>query len=174
MRLLTETWDVVDHEFLEADQTLEALCTDLRYAASGHSVTQNREHLEALYHRSDAVTRYKVLTELIDIEYSGVRPLLLEALRYDDSALVRHEAAFGLGLLGDGTCVNALIEALLDDENLMVRHEAAIALAEVGGEEALEALEKASHEQQAEVATSAKFAIQNIRLKLYHRSGDFQ
>ena len=123
------------------------------------------DRIHSINSRSSESTRYKILTELIEMEFIGARPLLLDALINDTSPLIRHEAAFGLGKLGKKPDIEILIEAMLKDPHEMVRHEAAITLAEIGGEECIPALKQASLDNSAPVASSARFAIQNIYFK---------
>ena len=162
----------VEGDFLKADEAIEALHAALRYTNQGQSVSEGMSRLEEIYRRGNEEVRYKILTDLIEIEYTGARSLLIEALQSDESALVRHEAAFGLGVLGNQTHASILVHATLNDDNLMVRHEAAIALASAGREGALGALVKASRDSRPEVAASARYAIQSIYLKAHHESDD--
>ena len=157
-------------DFLDADNAIEALHSILHYTQSKDFLTETTAKLEAIYRRGSDEVRYKVITNLIDIEYTGSLPLLVEALQSDDSPLVRHEAAFGLGILGDSSYSSILTYAILNDDNLMVRHEAAIALAEMGGDAALGALVQACRDESPEVAASAKYALQSISLKIYRNS----
>ena len=158
-------------DFVEADDAIEALNGVLHNENRDQSLTQMMAKLEEIYHRGSEEVRYKVLTNLIDIEYVGARALLRDALLSDRSALVRHEAAFGLGIIGKGTPdANTLVHAMLSDENFMVRHEAAIALSSVGGDNALGVLLRAAKDESPEVAGSARFAIQCICLKAHRDS----
>lgn len=155
----------VEPSFLAADGTLESLYEALTRPDSHYSACELRTSLEEQYSRGNDETRYKIVTELIEMEYAGARSLLVKALRDDPSPLIRHEAAFGLGILRHPGNVASLVEALLCDRNLMVRHEAAIALAELGDEGCIAALDEATRDPAPEVALSAKYAIQNVRLR---------
>jgi len=156
----------VDPDFIEADQVLEAMHSILRYRDPRFSLKDTLEHLEDIYRRGAEVTRYKIFSELIDIECKEALPLLIHGLKEDGSGLVRHEAAFGIGLLGSTEHGEILMDTLLNDNNPMVRHEAAIALAEIGSESVIDTLIKATQDPSQEVSTSARFALQNIHLKL--------
>ena len=155
--------------FVEAERAIRDLYGALKYTKPGHSLASHRLRLERIYHEGDVVTRFKVLTELIAMGYWATRGLLLEALESDSSALVRHEAAFGLGTIGDTSCVEALAHALTSDPDPTVRHEAAIAMAQVSGPDALQALAQAASDQNPDVADSASYAIQEILLNKRRR-----
>ena len=158
----------VNPEFLQADDAIETLYSALHHSPKhGLSLNESMSRLERIYRHGNEEVRYKILTELIELEYSGARSLLIEALRNDKSPLLRHEAAFGLGVLSNKSNVGVLRDAMLNDDNLMVRHEAAIALAEVGDETILAAIEQAAQDERPEVAASARYAADNIRLRLY-------
>lgn len=156
----------VDPNFKKARDAIEDLHSALHGRTYEYSLGEVMSRLEAIYRRSGEETRYEILTNLIELEYIGARAVLAEALQGDDSALVRHEAAFGLGVLGNKEHVNTLIHAMLRDGNAMVRHEAAIALAAIGGEEALESLHTAAQDRCAEVAGSARYALQSVCLRI--------
>ena len=148
--------------FVEADQALCDLYGALKYTKPGQSLLPHRLRLEQIYREGDVVTRYKVLTELIAMGYWASQGLLIEALKCDNSALVRHEAAFGLGTIGDASCTTVLAHALTNDTDPTVRHEAAIAIGQVSGPTALKTLKLAVADKDPDVAASARFAIQEI------------
>lgn len=157
-------------EFVEADAALERLHSSLHYGHPSYSPAEERTQLELMYHNGCDEVRYKVITELIDLECKAARPLLVEALATDTDPLVRHEAAFGLGVLCEASNIAPLRRALQNDENLMVRHEAAIALAEYPTEEVRQALAEALSDESPEVVSSARYSLQNISLQLSARS----
>lgn len=158
------TQGAVDLDFIEADEVLDDLHSALRYQSANLSLGKILLRLEKIYERAGEVTRYKILTEMIDMECKEGIPLYLNILEKDKSALVRHEAAFGIGIIGNKSHCDALINSLVKDRSPMVRHEAAIALAEIGGEEHLKILLEATKDKSLEVSSSARFAIQNIQL----------
>ena len=163
--------NTLEPDFVEAEEALESLNFVLRHPEVPSSLAEEMERIRLIYVRGSESTKYKILTELIDIEFTGTRPLLLEVLMNDESPLLRHEAAFGLGIFKKESDREALIEAMLHDSHEMVRHEAAIALAEIGDEECLPALKKASQDESVAVSSSARYAIQNIYLEAYAHSG---
>jgi HEAT repeat protein len=118
-----------------------------------------------LYDQSDIITQYKLLTDLIELKYDAIRPLIRREVKHNPSALVRHEAAFGLGVFRNPGDTDVLIAAMLQDSHLMVRHEAAIALAATGDATCLDALEQATRESESSVVESAEYAIRQIGLK---------
>lgn len=90
---------------------------------------------------SPVVPRYKAL---FSVRQSAPSPheavaILSSALPLqEDSVLLRHEAAYVLGQLGDASAIPVLQHLLLDEtEDEIVRHEAAEALAALGSEKAL-------------------------------------
>eukprot|EP00913_Durusdinium_trenchii_P030392 g28469.t1 len=89
---------------------------------------------------SPVVPRYKAL---FSVRQSAPSPheavaILSSALPLqEDSVLLRHEAAYVLGQLGDASAIPVLQHLLLDDTWQIVRHEAAEALAALGSEKAL-------------------------------------
>ena len=157
--------EILSQNFVEADEALERLRETLSDRHGRFSLQTAMEDLILFYGESDESTRYKIVSELIDTEYSGIRPFLKKVLLDDESPLLRHEAAFGLGVFKKAADIPYLTQALLSDNNEMVRHEAAIALAAIGSESSLWALELAMKDCSKAVASSAKFAIQSIRLK---------
>ena len=155
-----------DFSFIEADTAITEMSETWQYAYSDDAIEDKFRRLEELYLKGSESVRYKIISELIDMEFMGALPLLLEALKNDKSGLIRHEAAFGIGAFGDSSHTGALAEALLNDQCSMVRHEAAISLAEIGDEEIIPVLIEAESDPVSEVSASARFAIHNIQLKL--------
>jgi HEAT repeat protein len=146
----------------------ETLLKKLSDALTQQDADSSRKALEQitdLYDRSDILTQYKLLTDLIELRYDNIRPLIRREVRSNPSALVRHEAAFGLGVFRNSSDKDVLIEAMLNDDHLMVRHEAAIALATTGDAECFGALEQAAREPEASVVESAEYAIRQISLR---------
>ena len=156
--------------FIEADEALDSLYWALEGKDPGVSVKETMDHLVSVYQGAEEATRYKVVTDLIDLEFSGSRSFLASVLRNDESALVRHEAAFGLGVLGKPTDRVHLEYAALRDNDDMIRHEAVIALGAIGGVENIPALEIALKSESPTVASSARFSIQSIELRDYQNT----
>lgn len=89
---------------------------------------------------------------------------LEECLLTDESALVRHEAAYALGQTRNKSCIDTLIRVLRDlKEDVMVRHEAAEALGAIGCSSALSALKEYTGEDIArEIRETCELAIARI------------
>ena len=152
--------------FTEADAVLEALYIAIRDPYNRYSVKESMDRLKAVYKSATEIVRYKIVTDLTDMKSSTPVPFLVEILRNDESAMVRHEAAFGIGALGRENDSAHLFDSIKNDPSNIVRHEAAIALAEIGGLEAIPALEAASKDSDPDVAMSSQFAIQSIQIYL--------
>ena len=84
-------------------------------------------------------------------------------LRNDESLLVRHEAAFALGCVGDGRAVAVLRRAVAGDTSSLVRHEAAMALSEVGSRRDIALLSQGLSDASREVSVSCRVAIERIK-----------
>ena len=158
----------VDPAFLEVEEAIEALHESLQSDRCERSPSEAFSCLEGQYDHAADEVRYQALTELIGLEYVGARDLLVRAMRDDSNALNRHEAAFGLGVIGNRSHIGVLCTSMLTDSNPMVRHEAAIALGEIGDLSAIEPLIEATGDDSTEVAASAKYAMQKILLKETH------
>lgn len=155
----------LDPNFAEADNLLEDLYAASVYNDSRFLIPNILNRLEDIYKISNEATRYKIISELVDMEFKEALPFFLDGLKNDPSGLIRHEAAFGIGLMGNKSHCEALIEVMLNDRNPIVRHEAAIAIAELGNQEHIEILAKVCEDAHEDVIASAQFAIQNILLK---------
>ena len=155
--------------FIEADKALEFLYLAIRDPYNRFSVKEAMGRVRSIFNSAGELVRYKIVTDLTAMKFAGVVPFLTDVLRNDEIPLIRHEAAFGIGTLGSAKDSAPLIDALKYDRSNMVRHEAAIALAEIGGKDAIPVLEAATTDNDPNVASSARFAIQSILL--YHRQG---
>ena len=113
----------------------------------------------------DEATRYDIVNRLCSIDNDLARLALGNTLVGDPSSLVRHEAAFGLGYVGDASSERVLIFALEHDESFLVRHEAAMSLAEFGGPQVTRSLRAGLEDESAEVAISCEVALQRIMSK---------
>jgi len=153
--------------FMEADETLDFLYIALEDIHRRYSANDAMDQVISIYQRADDVTRYKIVTDLTEIEYVGVVPFLIDVLENDKIPLIRHEAAYGIGAIGNLKHAKKIARALLEDESPMVRHEVAVALAEIGGIEEIPALEIAANDDDQAVALSAKYAIQSILVYAY-------
>ena len=150
--------------FIEADEALEFLYIAIRDPYNRYSIKESMDRLKAIYNAATEVIRYKIVTDLTEMKSATPVPFLIEVLCNDENAMIRHEAAFGIGTLGRENASGQLIDLLKHDPSNIVRHEVAIALAEIGGLDAIPALEEASKDNDSNVALSAQFAIQSILL----------
>lgn len=153
--------------FIEADEALEHLYIAIQDRYGRFSVREAMGRVRSIFSSASEEIRYKIVTDLTAMKFSGVVPFLTDVLRDDESPLVRHEAAFGIGTLGSGRDSACVIHALKYDGSNMVRHEAAIALSEIGGKDAIPVLEAATTDSDPAIASSARFAIQSILLYLH-------
>ena len=122
------------------------------------------DRVTTVFNSASEVVRYKIVTDLTEMKSAIPVQFLIDVMRNDESAMIRHEAAFGVGTLGRESDSAYLIDLLKQDPNDIVRHEAATGLAEIGGLDAIPTLEEASKDKDPNVALSAKFAIQSILL----------
>ena len=114
----------------------------------------------------DEACRYDLANALASIGYNHLgQQLLMNVLWSDSSPLVRHEAAFALGWIGDKSSVPVLAHALLNDESFLVRHEAAMALGELRSDRAIQTLREGLKDKSREVVISCKVALQRLRKK---------
>ena len=153
--------------FIEADEALEFLYLAIRDPYNRFSVKEAMGRVRSIFNSAGELVRYKIVTDLTAMKFGGVVPFLTDVLRNDESPLIRHEAAFGIGKLGSARDSTPLIDVLKYDRSNMVRHEAAISLAEIGGKDAIQVLETATTDSDPAVASSARFAIQSILLYVH-------
>lgn len=89
----------------------------------------------------------------------SVREAIISCLRHDADPIVRHEAAFWLGELGDPKATEALAAALMNDRSPIVRHECAEALGWIPTEASKNALQKALDDADEVVRKTAKISL---------------
>jgi HEAT repeat protein len=121
--------------------------------------------VEVNYEKQSTIARYTAVVRVIENKRIDAADFLNAVLLNDESALIRHEAAFGLGVLGARNYQDSLLTALGTDPDSIVRHEAAIALALVGGSQAIEPLKTATKDRDSVVAESAQYALKEISNK---------
>ncbi len=117
-----------------------------------------------IYWDLDGVPRYHIIVSFIEHNRTDVLGFLKKVLSEDTSELIRHEAAFGIGQMGDSTQQFALADSLKNDTSAIVRHEAAIALATVGSRQSIGVLQEViSDASEEEVVTeSAEYSLRLI------------
>jgi deoxyhypusine monooxygenase len=84
----------------------------------------------------------------------------------DESALLKHEAAYVMGQMQDMRALPYLIEVLKNEsEDAMVRHEAGEALGALGGDSALAVLRVYANDPVVEVAETCQLAVDYVEWK---------
>ncbi len=96
---------------------------------------------------------------------------IARALLEDESALLRHEAAYVLGQVQSPHAVPFLEKSLFGDDHVMVRHEAAEALGNIMDDRCVPLLERGLEDDDFEVVQSCEVALDNQR---YLRSKHFE
>jgi HEAT repeat protein len=157
----TETLENIStgHDLVDA---IKSVPRDFR---SSEAIMYERD-LWDLFFSFDECTRFSVANNLAAVQNNVSRILLTSVLKKDPSPLVRHEAAFAIGCVGDEGCLPVLRGALTTDKSFLVRHEVAMALSELGGKGEIRVLKKGLGDRSREVVISCRVAIQRISERL--------
>lgn len=123
---------------------------------------KNEQYFEEMLNHHDNVVRTRAVCILAGIAGENAIEPIGKVLKFDENALVRHEAAFSLGQLGYTGGIAALADSVRSDPSFFVRHEAAVALGVIGSEEARKTLNDALNDENEEVRQSAVIALANI------------
>jgi HEAT repeat protein len=123
---------------------------------------REKRNVFEIFKSFDEPTRFNIANACAAINSENSRKLLVVILEKDRSLLVRHEAAFALGCVGNHGSVTSLRHALRCDSSFLVRHEAAIALSEVGSKRDIAILERGLKDRSREVAVSCRVALERI------------
>ena len=123
---------------------------------------KNEHYFKDLLTHHDNVVRTRAVCILAGIAGENAIEPIGKVLKFDNNALVRHEAAFSLGQLGYTSCVVVLADSVRSDPSFFVRHEAAVALGVIGSEEARKTLNDALNDENEEVRQSAEIALANL------------
>ncbi len=123
---------------------------------------KNEHYFRDLLTHHDNVVRTRAVCILAGIAGENAIEPIGKVLKFDNNALVRHEAAFSLGQLGYTSGVVALADCVRSDPSFFVRHEAAVALGVIGSEEARKTLNDALNDENEEVRQSAEIALANL------------
>jgi HEAT repeat protein len=135
---------------------------------------KNEQYFKEMLDHHDNVVRTRAVCILAGIAGENAVEPIGKVLKFDENALVRHEAAFSLGQLGYTDGIAALAESVRSDTSFFVRHEAAVALGVIGSEEARKTLNDALNDENEEVRQSAVIALANIDyIKATNRSNLF-
>jgi len=114
----------------------------------------------------DEADRFSIVNRLSESDNFTARAFLEKVLVLDHHKVVRHEAAFSLGCVGDNESAGHLRHAMSNDESTLVRHESAMALSEVGSEVDLEYIEKQMNDQNEEVVLTCEIAKKRLLTRL--------
>ena len=119
--------------------------------------------------RWDSVWLAGEITEVIDKDdpmYDEIADLMVWILLNDDNGIVKHEAAFQIGLRNMKSKIPDLINSALNDKKELVRHEAIEALGLMRAHECKETLRKMIEDPSEAVKETAIFVLKRLdRLK---------
>ena len=119
--------------------------------------------------RWDSVWLAGEITEVIDKDdpmYDEIADLMVWILLNDDNGIVKHEAAFQIGLRNMKSKIPDLINSALNDKKELVRHEAIEALGLMRAHECKETLRKMIEDSSEAVKETAIFVLKRLdRLK---------
>jgi len=112
--------------------------------------------------------RFFLINYLSESNSDTSRVFLEKALTSDRSKVVRHEAAFSLGCVGDSKSCEFLRNAIINDDSILVKHEAIMALAEIGSKEDLSFLKYNVWDDNEEIIHSCQIAKKRLADRLQH------
>lgn len=110
--------------------------------------------------------RFFIVNSLSESTNDTARAFLEKVLTLDQSGVVRHEASFSLGCVGDVFSCEKLRAAIQRDRSVLVRHEAIMALSEIGAEEDLYFFENHVNDDNQEVLQSLNIAKKRLSDRL--------
>ena len=119
--------------------------------------------------RWDCVWLAAEITEEVgkdDPIYTEIADLMVWVLNNDDNGIVRHEAAFQIGLHNMRTKIADLVNSILNDNSELVKHEAIEALGLLRDHGSKETLIKMLEDKSVAVSETAAFVLKRLeRLK---------
>jgi HEAT repeat protein len=119
--------------------------------------------------RWDAVWLAGEITEAVEKEdpiLSEIADLMVWVLRNDDNGIVKHEAAFQIGVRNMRTKIPDLLYSAMNDKSEIARHESIEALGLMRAHEAAEKLEEMTTSPSDAVRETAIFVLKRLaRLK---------
>lgn len=124
------------------------------------------ERLHKKFIALEDADRFFIVNSLSESNNDTARSFLEKALTSDHSAVVRHEAAFSLGCVGNANSCEMLKDAIQGDTSVLVRHEAIMALSEIGLEGDLNFLENSINDDNEEVLLSRNIAQKRLADRL--------
>ena len=117
----------------------------------------------------------EITDEVIDIGdpiFAEIADLMVWVLLNDDNGIVKHEAAFQIGVRNMKAKIPNLINSALNDKNELVRHEAIEALGLIRAQECKETLRKMLADPSYAVRETAVFVLK--RLDRLTNRGDYK
>ncbi len=134
-----------------------------------------RERLDKITHilrnerdesiRWDSVWLAGEITEMINIGdpiFAEIADLMVWVLLNDDNGIVKHEAAFQIGVRNMRDKIPSLINSALNDKNVLVRHEAIEALGLMRAHECKDTLRNMLDDPSDAVRETAVFVLKRL------------
>lgn len=119
--------------------------------------------------RWDCIWLAGEITEAVDKDdpiYTEIAELMVWVLNNDDNGIVRHEAAFQIGLHNMRAKIPDLVNSILNDKSDLVKHEAIEALGLLRDHGSKETLRKMLEDKGDAVSETAAFVLKRLeRLK---------
>jgi HEAT repeat protein len=116
----------------------------------------------------------EITEELINTDdpiFDEIADLLVWVLRNDDNGIVKHEAAFQIGLRNMRAKIPYLVNSALNDKSELVRHEATESLGFMRAHECKETLGKALEDPSEAVRETAVLMLKRLDRRIY--SGEY-
>ena len=152
--------NIFDNDLALVEQCVQKL--RLLHNSPQEDISHLLDYLNGFYANPKTSVRFKIVYEVSRFACPESVALLTRALIEDESPLVRHEAASGLGEIGDLTVIPILVNFGLRDSSPIVRHEAAMALDSIGDETVLLDLRRCLSDEDPIVVASCEVAISSI------------
>jgi HEAT repeat protein len=133
-----------------------AAAREIVLSAIGYEVVRDAVH------NGDELTRRKSLALLYCWDAKLAAQHLVHVLRSDPCPVVRHEAAYYLGLLNQPETLEPMMTSLREDSAELVRHELAEALGDMGAVAAIPAIQAALSDTSDIVSRTARIALQQL------------
>lgn len=117
----------------------------------------------------------EITEELINTDndpiFDEIADLLVWVLQNDDNGIVKHEAAFQIGLRNMRAKIPYLVNSALNDKSELVRHEATEALGFMRAHECKEMLRKMSEDPSEAIRETAVLMLKRLDRRIY--SGEY-
>jgi hypothetical protein len=125
--------------------------------------------------RWDSIWLAGEITEVINIDdpiFDEIADVMVWVLQNDDNGIVKHEAAFQIGVRNMRAKIPHLINSALNDKSELVRHEAIEALGLMRAHECKETLKKMLEDPSEAVRETSVFVLK--RLDRLTNRGDYK